>query len=147
MKMCAQGGCLCRAVRYEATGEASARTLCHCRSCRLAAGAPSLAWAVFPASAFRFTAGTPTLFVSSPGVTRSFCNVCGTSLTWQHASRPDSIDVTSATLDDPDAFPPTKEIWVEHRIGWETLNPALEHYARSSVGSSPMNTPGNDGSR
>jgi hypothetical protein len=133
-----EGGCLCGVVRYQATGDALARTLCHCRSCRLAAGAPSLAWAVFPGDAFRFTSGTPIQFASSPGVTRSFCGICGTSLTWQHASRAESIDVTTATLDDPDAFAPTKEIWVEQRIGWEALNPAIAHYARSSVGASPI---------
>jgi hypothetical protein len=134
----AEGGCLCGAVRYQASGDALARTLCHCRSCRLAAGAPSLAWAVFPAEAFEFIAGAPVRFSSSPGVTRSFCGACGTSLTWQHADRPESIDVTTATFDDPDAFAPTKEIWVEHRIAWDALNPAIEHYARSSVGASPI---------
>jgi hypothetical protein len=133
-----EGGCLCGAVRYQASAEALARTLCHCRSCRLASGGPSLAWAVFPSDAFGFTAGTPVRFASSPGVMRSFCGTCGTSLTWQHASRPESIDITSATLDDPDAFAPTKEIWVEHKLGWEALNPSIEHYARSSVGASPL---------
>ena len=134
----AEGGCLCGAVRYQATGAALARTLCHCRSCRRAAGAPSLAWAVFPNDAFRFTAGTPTRFASSPGVTRGFCGVCGTSLTWQHAARCGSIDVTTASFDDPDAFAPTKEIWVEHKVRWEALNPSFAHYARSSVGASPI---------
>ena len=138
MTATAEGGCLCGAVRYQATGDALARTLCHCRSCRLASGAPSLAWAVFPTDAFQLTSGTPVRFASSPGVTRSFCGACGTSLTWQHAERPASIDVTTATFDDPDAFAPTKEIWVEHRIGWEALNPAIAHYARSSVGASPI---------
>jgi len=133
-----EGGCLCGSVRYQATGDALARTLCHCRSCRLASGAPSLAWAVFPRDAFRFVSGTPREFASSPGVTRSFCGTCGTSLAWQHAARPESIDITTATLDAPDALAPTKEIWVEHKIEWEALNPSIAHYARSSVGALPI---------
>jgi hypothetical protein len=132
-----EGGCLCGAVRYQASGEALVRTLCHCRSCRLASGAPSLAWVVFPAGGFRYTAGAPTGYASSPGVTRTFCGACGTSLTWQQASRTESIDVATATLDNANDFAPTKEIWVEHKLEWEALSPDTEHYARSSVGAMP----------
>ncbi|MDB6162594.1 MAG: hypothetical protein JWL98_26 [Xanthomonadaceae bacterium] len=138
MSTSTNGGCLCGAVRYQATADTLARTLCHCRSCRLASGGPSLAWAVFPSDAFSFTTGTPATFASSPGVTRTFCDRCGTALTWQQSSRMESIDVTTATLDNPDAFAPTREIWVEHKLAWEALNPSLEHYARSSVGAAPI---------
>ena len=132
------GSCLCGAVQYQATGEPLARTLCHCRTCRLASGAPSVAWVVFRSGEFRFTAGRPARFQSSPGVTRTFCGTCGTPLTYQHASRADTIDVTTVTLSNPEDFAPTKEIWVEHRLPWESLNVAMEHYARSSVGASPI---------
>ena len=132
------GGCLCGAVRYAAIGPVRALTLCHCASCRRAAGAPSLAWAVFPADSVRFTAGAPTMFASSPGVVRGFCGACGTSLTYQGTTRPDLIDVTTASLDDPNAFAPTKEIWVGDKLAWEALNPSIAHYAASSVGATPI---------
>jgi len=138
MTTSATGGCLCGALRYEAQGAARAQTLCHCVSCRLAAGAPSVAWVVFGTDGFRFTSGTPTTFASSPGVTRSFCGVCGTSLTYQHTARPGAIDVTTATLDDANAFAPTKEIWVADKIAWATLDPPIDHYAQSSVGAQPI---------
>lgn len=129
-----EGGCLCGAVRYRVTGQSLARTLCHCRSCRLASGAPSVAWAVFRSNDFAFVSAEPTRFGSSPGVVRTFCGKCGTPLTYQSTSRPDAIDVTTVTLDIPDQFPPTKEIWVEDKIAWECLNEALPHYPGSSVG-------------
>jgi len=44
-----------------------------------------------------------------------------------------SADVSAAN-----DFAPTKEIWVEHKLVWESLNDALPHYARSSVGASPQ---------
>ena len=128
-----EGGCLCGAVRYRITGQSIARTLCHCHSCRLASGAPSVAWAVFRASQFAFVSGKPNTFRSSPPVVRTFCGNCGTPLTYQHASRQDKIDVTTVTLDSPDDFPPTKEIWIEDKVAWESLNEQLEHYPRSSV--------------
>jgi hypothetical protein len=126
------GGCLCGAIRYRVTAEPIALTLCHCRSCRLAAGAPSLAWAVFPADGFAFVAGEPTRFQSSPGITRTFCGTCGTSLGWHHDARPGTMDITTVTLDQPDAFAPTCEIWIEHKLAWEALDSALPHYPRSS---------------
>lgn len=48
-------------------------------------------------------------------------------------TRPDHRDITTATLDDRDAFPPTAEIWTADKIGWETLDPALPHHERSTL--------------
>lgn len=133
-----QGGCLCGAVRYRIAGAPVAGTLCHCRSCRLASGAPSVAWTVVRLDDVRYEGALPTEFESSRGVFRGFCARCGTSLTWRTAERPGTIDVTTATLDQPEAFAPTKEIWIEHKLAWETANPSLPHYARSSLGAMPI---------
>jgi hypothetical protein len=53
-------------------------------------------------------------------------------------SRPDAIDVTTISLDHPENFAPTMEIWVEETVPWETLDGELPHYAGSSVGASPI---------
>jgi len=74
----------------------------------------------------------------APGVTRTFCGKCGTPLTYQRDAERGTIDVTTVTLDAANDFAPTKEIWVEHKLVWESLNDALPHYARSSVGVSPQ---------
>ncbi|HEX6834606.1 MAG TPA: GFA family protein [Rudaea sp.] len=123
------GGCLCGAVRYRVSGAATATTLCHCRSCRLASGAPALAWAVFCVADFVWMRGRVKEFASSPGATRTFCERCGTSLTYANVRRPEVIDVTSATFDDPAAFAPACEIWCEEEIPWAREVP---RFARSS---------------
>jgi hypothetical protein len=115
------------------TGEPESRTICHCRSCRRASGAPSVAWAVFRSSEFKFLSGETVRFGSSPGVVRAFCGRCGTPLTYQNTTRPEFVDVQTATLDDPEAFPPAKEIWTEHRIAWEPVNEAIPQFPRSSL--------------
>ncbi|MEX2341988.1 MAG: GFA family protein [Steroidobacteraceae bacterium] len=117
------------------TGEPFSLSLCHCRSCRLASGAPSVAWAVFRPSEFSFLRGDPIRFHSSPPVTRIFCGECGTPLTYQSTERLDTIDVTPATFDTPDTFPPAKEIWIGQKISWENLNEGLPHFSRSSIDS------------
>ena len=45
-----------------------------------------------------------------------------------------TIDVTTATLDAPETFPPSREIWLEHRLAWEPLDENLAHFQRSSSG-------------
>ena len=129
-----EGGCLCRAVRYRATGAASHPTLCHCNSCRRAAGAPVVAWVTFPFTSFTFTSGAPARHRSSPPVERTFCPRCGTPLTYRHSKHPKEIDVTSASLDDPAAFPPADHTWTSERIPWLELGDHLPRHERSRLG-------------
>ena len=109
---------------------------CHCRSCRLATGAPAAAWAVFDRGDFELLQGAKHLgrFRSSPAVTRTFCAVCGTSIGYEPDDAPSQIEITSATFDDPNLFPPSREVWLEHRLSWEPVDPALKHHARGSEG-------------
>jgi hypothetical protein len=129
-----EGGCLCGAIRYRFRGQPRALSLCHCRTCRLAAGAPSVAWVVLNALDFSFTAGAPSVFRSSPSILRTFCGRCGTSLTYQRESEPQTIDVTTASLDVPDEFAPTREIWLSQKLAWQRANESMAQYPQSSRG-------------
>jgi hypothetical protein len=133
-----EGGCLCGAVRYRITGTPRLSVLCHCRSCRRASGGPTIAWLILNGSDFQIISGRPEDFRSSSDVLRQFCGRCGTQLTYQRVTNPESIDVTVATLDDPNAFPPTREIWLDHRIAWESPNAVADQFAQSSVGATPL---------
>ena len=133
-----EGGCLCGAIRYRLTGEPQATSLCHCQTCRHATGGPSVAWVVMRSSEVIFLRGHPLSFQSSPGVQRTFCGQCGTTLTYQRTAAPETLDMTIATLDAPNEFPPTREIWIEEKLSWEWLNESLPHYSRSSVGNRPI---------
>ena len=137
----AQGGCLCGAVRYRITRRPSVTVLCHCRSCRLASGGPTLGWLILDRAAVSFSGEPRVLFASSPGTLRGFCGKCGTALSYEDEGKPETIDITTATLDDPSAFPPSREIWLEHKIAWQSTNGAIDHYARSSRGAQPLPKP------
>ena len=128
-----EGGCLCGAVRYRVKGAAVARTLCHCVSCRRATGGVSVGWAVFDKENWRLLQGELSEYSSSPGIFWGSCALCSSLVGYRRDSRPGHYDITTATLDDPDEFPPTVEIWVAEKIGWETLDPALPHKDRSSL--------------
>ena len=133
----ATGGCLCGAVRYRVTGSPQSTSLCHCSSCRRSTGAPSLAWAIFPEDAVEIVTGALAIHRSSPEVERGFCASCGTSLTYRRDNRPGLFDVTTASLDDPEAFPPAKEIWMEERLSWVTAHPELPQFRQFSVAGTP----------
>ena len=124
----ADGGCLCGAVRYRFSGTPSSSASCHCQSCRRASGAPVVAWITVRCSALTLLSGAPAVFHSSPGVRRQFCSRCGTALTYQSERRPDTIDITTASLDDPDAYPPTTEVWLEDRLSWQPTSPDTEKF-------------------
>src|SRR2546429_4623035 len=84
---CCLGGCLCGGVRYQVSGAVSNPCFCHCASCRKAAGAPMVPWGTFARASLRLSRGALAEYRSSPGVTRGFCAVCGTSLTYHNEAR------------------------------------------------------------
>jgi hypothetical protein len=113
-------------VRYRFTATPSSSANCHCRSCRRASGAPVVAWITVRRAELTLLSGTPGVFHSSPGVTRQFCGRCGTQLTYESGRHPDTIDITTASLDDPEAYPPAAEVWLEHRLGWQPTSPGTQ---------------------
>ena len=120
-----EGGCACGAVRYRVEGQASNSMFCHCRTCRRVAAAPAVAWVTFKKESFAVLKGEPAEFRSSPPVRRSFCRACGTPLTYEHQDHPATIDVTTCSLDEPGAFPPTHHSWVSHDIAWVRFGDGL----------------------
>jgi len=113
------GGCYCGAVRYEASGTPRDQGVCHCRICRRTTGAPMVAWFTVDADGFRFVRGEPRSFHSTPDATRRFCGECGAQLTFEAIAG--EVDVTIASLDDPNAVAPHSEIWTESRLLWMDL--------------------------
>jgi hypothetical protein len=115
------GGCYCGAVRFTASHEPMHQANCHCANCRRAAGAQSVAWITVPVSHFAFEKGTAKRFRTETKAWRTFCDVCGTSLTYESDDRPGEIDITTGSLDHPEKFPPTKDIFPEEKLPWVPL--------------------------
>lgn len=124
------GGCLCGRIRYEAGGAPYNATICHCTMCRRATGAPFVAWFSVPRSQFRLV-GQPRRFRSSSKATRSFCPECGSALTFELDEAVDEIDVTTASLDDPDRMPPADHTYAGDRLEWVSLGEGLPQFRQS----------------
>lgn len=118
------GGCHCGSVRYETADEPFERALCHCELCRRTTGAPAVAWFTVRESTLRLT-GEPTTYAASDHAVRTFCGRCGAQIAFKDAAYGDRIDLTTASLDDPEAAPPVEQIWVRSRLPWMAAAHAL----------------------
>ena len=86
-------------------------------------------WGSFFLKNFRWTKGTPALHHSTPQAERSFCPHCGTSLTFRYlGSDPAEMDVTLASLDDPEALHPQWHIWTMSSPGWVHFDDGRKQY-------------------
>jgi len=116
------GGCLCGKVRLKASGVPYRVGLCHCLDCRRHHGALFHASAVFPEAA-----------VTVEGETRDyagrhFCPGCGSSV---FARSGDEVELNLGSLDAPDRFVPTYELWTERRESWLPSFPLMRRYDRN----------------
>lgn len=115
------GGCLCGNIRFIASGRPYRVGICHCLDCRKHQGALFHASAIFPEAS-----------VSMEGETRDyagrfFCPRCGSSV---FSRSDDEIEVNLGSLDQPDQFKPTYELWTIRRESWLPPFPLDRRYER-----------------
>ncbi|UNK36675.1 GFA family protein [Shinella sp. H4-D48] len=115
------GGCLCGAVRIEAVGQPYRVGLCHCMDCRKHHGALFHASAIFDEEAVTVQGETQ----DYQG--RFFCPRCGSSV---FSRSEDEIEVNLGSLDAPDQFAPSYELWTIRRESWLPPFPVKKHYER-----------------
>ena len=126
----ATGGCMCGAVRFEATGAPRSKSYCHCTSCRKHTGAPVVSLIGYRKDQVSFTKGERKIYESSPGVGRAFCDQCGTSLTWEgeFGEAGALVELLVGTFDDPNAFAPEGHLHHLERISWFETTDNLPRY-------------------
>jgi hypothetical protein len=88
-----------------------------------------VAWLTFDRGQVEILSGAPRAYRSSQGVVRHFCGTCGSQLLYETVSSPTTIDLTTASLDNPNLFPPTMEVWLEHRVSWQSADQARVQYS------------------
>jgi hypothetical protein len=124
------GGCLCGAVRYEATGEPFAVNYCHCADCRKHNGAPVVALAGYKDEQVVFTGADRKRYESSPGADRAFCENCGTTLTWEGdgGELGAIFEIHISTFDEPEQLVPTSHAFETERLPWFDVADALPRF-------------------
>ena len=73
-----------------------------------------MAWITVPRMSFELQQGKPMEYRTDTGAVRTFCDACGTSLTYE-------IDITTGSLDRPEEFAPTRDVFPEEKLSWVEL--------------------------
>jgi hypothetical protein len=88
-----------------------------------------VAAAGFAKDKVRLDGKTLSSFASSPGVRRSFCAACGTSLAYESERWPSDIHLMLGAFDKPETLQPQFHIFYDERLAWLHLDDALPRYA------------------
>jgi hypothetical protein len=109
------GGCQCGSVRFRAESLRDNSHVCHCRMCQKAYGNFLSALVGVPLTDFAWTRGRPSVFSSSQGIERGFCDRCGTPLSFfRHGG--EHISLSIGAFDDPSSIPLEFELGIESRL-------------------------------
>jgi hypothetical protein len=122
------GGCLCRALRYEAEGDARYAGHCYCVDCRKASGSGFIPFIAFSRSELSIRGATLTYRSKSArgeDAVRNSCALCGGLVFGGDLDLSDTLNIYAGSLDDPFLFHPTVAIFTRDRPPWALIPPGL----------------------
>jgi hypothetical protein len=134
MKIPAEGGCSCGAVRYRLTSEPLFTHCCHCLNCQRQTGSAFVINLLIEADRVELLAGDPQP-VDVPrddgSVQRIYrCVGCQVAL-FSEYGRPEIRFVRGGTLDEPSLAAPDVHIYTRSKVPWVALPgsvPAFQEY-------------------
>ena len=131
-----EGGCLCGSVRYTSSKPPMGGGYCHCSMCRKAYGHLYAALLQFSHEDFKIIKGKLTYYQESTLAKRSFCQHCGSSISFSYDGQP-TLFVLAGTLDKPDDWPidDSAGSWghtfVADKVAWLEIKDGLPQHAQT----------------
>ena len=125
------GGCLCGALRYEASAEPVYAGLCYCGDCRRASGSGFIPFMGFRAADLTITGATRqshATAIHGGTATRNHCAECGSLVFGGVHGESDEHTIYAGSLDDPSRFVPTMALFVRDRPAWAEVRVGLGEY-------------------
>lgn len=126
-----RGGCLCGALRYEASAAPRYMGVCYCTDCRKASGSAFIPFMGFGAADLVITGKTNQSHVPSASntiATRNHCAQCSSLVFGGIHGETDEHTIYAGSLDDPARFVPTVALFVRDRPAWAALKDGLTEY-------------------
>jgi len=130
-KIVCTGRCYCGATTFRTTEKPQTVAYCHCDSCRRATGGAVAAFAAFDEKTVTFSPDEGRKIAANPGVTRTFCGTCGSSLTGRYDYLPGQIYISLGVVDQADDLAPEIHTHESERLTWLHIDDALERVATS----------------
>jgi hypothetical protein len=125
------GGCLCGALRWEATAEPLYAGHCYCADCRKASGSGFLPFMAFSSDTLTISGKTLThrLALGDGRVaTRNSCAECGGLVFGGELGESRDFNIYAGSLDDPGQFHPKIAIFTRDCPAWALIPPGLKQY-------------------
>ncbi|UUX48847.1 GFA family protein [Nisaea acidiphila] len=126
------GRCYCGTTRFRASEAPTTVSYCHCGDCRRVTGAPVAAFASFREEAISFSPNEGRTVSANPGVTRSFCETCGSPLTGRYDYLPGKVYVALGLIDQAGDFPPELHSHHDNCLSWLHIEDGLERHSGSA---------------
>jgi hypothetical protein len=105
---------------------------CYCRDCQRSTGGAMAPVIVVPKSAFRLVRGDlkyhSVIGDSGNEVGRGFCTSCGAPIATRLAAMPDLMAIKAASLDKPELFKPTMNIYLSSAQPWAPVAKGLQNF-------------------
>ena len=120
-----RGRCFCGVITFEVDLPVMSCVTCHCESCRRQCSAPMTTYIGVADGQWRWTGKVPKVFHSSPGVERSFCETCGTPLSFRSQKMSGVMHLYVAAMAEPETFVPTLHVAIEEKLTWLKLADSL----------------------
>jgi hypothetical protein len=130
-----RGSCLCKRVRFEIQGQLGPTSHCHCSMCRKATGAAFGTYAEVKNENLKIVSGAELIlrYRSSPGVERTFCARCGSTLQFVSEKNAGKVEIALGTLDDDPGIKVPRHIFVASKAPWFEITDDLPQFPESSV--------------
>jgi hypothetical protein len=126
--MLINGGCLCRAVRYQIRAAPILTRSCWCRLCQYLGAGNATVNVCFPSASITIEGELRdyrSIADSGNRMQRRFCPTCGTQMFSEAEDRPHLIFVRAGTLDDPELARPSLTIWTAQAPSWACIDASL----------------------
>ena len=128
-----EGGCLCGAVRYKASGDPLFMANCHCDDCRKSSAAGHMSLMGFTQDNLNLTGDLTNYEMkadSGATVTHHFCPKCGSQVYNNTTNAPQNVALVAATLDNPEAFSPQAVVFASKAAPWDPPAAGVPHFPK-----------------
>lgn len=126
------GRCYCGRTTLRAEHPPRTVAYCHCKDCRRVTGAPVAAFAAFDEGAVTWAPDEGRRVAVNPGVTRTFCDHCGSPLTGRYAYLPDTVFIALGILDQANDLAPSIHAHAASCLDWLRIDDDLDRVTASA---------------
>jgi hypothetical protein len=125
-----RGSCFCGKIEIDAVGEPFWISWDHDDDCRKAIGSPLTIWIGYRSDQVLYVNGAPKSYSKTPGIVRSFCGDCGTSISYEDQGLPSEVYISIGFMNDPARFEPEAHGYWEQRLPFVQMSDSLPREAR-----------------